>query len=232
MIYQSPDGSTFMAHERLNIVDASDKGRYLPIYSPVAHLALAHALPNPNVHVQTAVCHRKRRWQRSLDDVRPLSLLKSRQRQEPLRPTPSAGRLTRSSRYNALLTPPPPFRNSEIYNHKAIHDEQLAGVEMQTKSDSAVLGYIYEREGAITHETLDRLDGIFATTVFDERTGHFIAARDPMGICPMYWGKGADGSTWFASEMKALHDVCETFEIFPPVRLPSNKLQLSFIHVY
>ena len=38
------------------------------------------------------------------------------------------------------------------------------------------------------------------------------------GICPLYWGKGADGSTWFASEMKALQHTCVSFEIFPPVR--------------
>lgn len=92
---------------------------------------------------------------------------------------------------------------------------------MHTTSDSAVLGYWYDQEGAVTHDMLNSFDGIFAITLLDERTGHFVAARDPMGICPMYWGKGADGSTWFASEMKALHDVCETFDIFPPVRARS-----------
>ena len=109
-------------------------------------------------------------------------------------------------------------RNSEIYNHEDLHKNKIDSVDMNTTSDSAVLGYWFDKEGKITHEMLDSLDGIFATTVLDERTGHFVAARDPMGICPMYWGKGADGSTWFASEMKALHDVCETFDIFPPVR--------------
>ena len=44
--------------------------------------------------------------------------------------------------------------------------------------------------------------------------------RDPIGICPLYWGKGADGSMWFASEMKALQHRCVTFDIFPPVSLP------------
>jgi asparagine synthetase B (glutamine-hydrolysing) len=28
MLYQTPDGRSFMAHERLNIVDASDRGRF------------------------------------------------------------------------------------------------------------------------------------------------------------------------------------------------------------
>jgi asparagine synthetase B (glutamine-hydrolysing) len=108
-------------------------------------------------------------------------------------------------------------RNSEIYNHKQLEQEHLPGVDMHTSSDSALLGYWYEQQGKVTNEMIDSLDGIFAFTLYDERTGHFVAGRDPMGICPMYWGKGADGSTWFASEMKALHDICESFEIFPPV---------------
>ncbi|KAJ8523395.1 hypothetical protein ON010_g17585 [Phytophthora cinnamomi] len=37
-----------------------------------------------------------------------------------------------------------------------------------------------------------------------------------MGITPMYYGYGADGSVWFASEMKALEDGCVRFEVFPP----------------
>lgn len=46
---------------------------------------------------------------------------------------------------------------------------------------------------------------------------HMAACRDPLGICPLYWGKGRDGSTWFSSEMKALQSCCTSFEIFPPV---------------
>ena len=55
--------------------------------------------------------------------------------------------------------------------------------------------------------------------------------RDPIGICPLYWGKGADGSMWFASEMKALQHRCVTFDIFPPVRLltSSNLCMLHFV---
>jgi asparagine synthase (glutamine-hydrolysing) len=80
------------------------------------------------------------------------------------------------------------------------------------------LGHWYMKEGEISNEVLDSFDGIFACVLSDERTGDFVAARDAMGICPLYWGTGADGSMWFASEMKALQDVCESFEIFPPVR--------------
>jgi asparagine synthetase B (glutamine-hydrolysing) len=76
---------------------------------------------------------------------------------------------------------------------------------------------------------IDQFDGIFAMIIFDERSGHYTVARDAMGICPLYWGRGADGSYWFASEMKALHDVCENFDIFPPVRSLSETLVISAI---
>ena len=70
-----------------------------------------------------------------------------------------------------------------------------------------------------TNEIWNALDGIFACVIVDEAKGEFIAARDPIGVCSFYWGRGKDGSTWFASEMKALQDHCETFDIFPPVSL-------------
>jgi hypothetical protein len=63
-----------------------------------------------------------------------------------------------------------------------------------------------------------------------------MAARDPIGVCPLYLGHGKDGSVWFASEMKALIEDCERIEIVPPghmytseakVRPPSSFPSLS-----
>ena len=101
-------------------------------------------------------------------------------------------------------------------------------MDIRSKSDSVVPGYLYQKLGD-TNEIWNLLDGIFACIIYDGRyvllhthvphsTGDIIAARDPIGICSLYWGKGLDGSVWFASEMKALQEHCETFELFPPVR--------------
>ncbi len=86
-----------------------------------------------------------------------------------------------------------------------------------SKSDSAKPGHLYEKYGD-DDKIWNALDGTFACVICDERTQQFCAARDPIGICPMYWGKDASGATWFASEMKALQHQCVSFEIFPPVR--------------
>ncbi|CAI5991586.1 unnamed protein product [Closterium sp. NIES-64] len=79
---------------------------------------------------------------------------------------------------------------------------------------------LYEEHG---EELVQELDGIFAFVLLDTRDNSFIAARDPIGVCSMYIGWGRDGSVWFASEMKALKDECERFEIFPPGKIYSSK---------
>ncbi len=101
--------------------------------------------------------------------------------------------------------------NGEIYNHEALRDE--LGGAFATAGDGAVLGPLFERDGDAMP---DALDGAFAFVVVDEDTGCWIAARDSMGICPLYVGHHIDGSLWFASEMKALVDDCARVEIVPP----------------
>ena len=79
-----------------------------------------------------------------------------------------------------------------------------------------MVGYLYAKYGEDI-SWINKLDGIFASVVYNETTGDYMAFRDPMGICPMYWGTAKDGSKWFASEMKAIQHECEDVAIFPPV---------------
>ncbi|KAG6657561.1 hypothetical protein CIPAW_04G099400 [Carya illinoinensis] len=67
------------------------------------------------------------------------------------------------------------------------------------------------------------LDGMFSFVLLDTRDKSFIAARDAIGITPLYIGWGLDGSVWFASEMKALSDDCERFMSFLPGHIYSSK---------
>jgi asparagine synthase (glutamine-hydrolysing) len=62
------------------------------------------------------------------------------------------------------------------------------------------------------------LDGKFAFILRDAKTGCVYAARDHMGICPLYIAYGHDGSVWFASEMKCFvrEPRIARYEIFPP----------------
>ncbi|MEM9374331.1 MAG: asparagine synthase B, partial [Planctomycetota bacterium] len=101
--------------------------------------------------------------------------------------------------------------NSEIYNHQDLRAD-LPDMP-DSACDSAVIGPVLARHGT---EGITMLDGQFAVVHTDQRTGHWIAARDHAGICPLYLGRHADGTLWFASEMKALVDDCVHIELVKP----------------
>jgi len=101
--------------------------------------------------------------------------------------------------------------NGEIYNHKELEKGLTKPHQFLTSSDCEVILYLYEEEG---DNFLDKIQGDFAFVVSNGTD--FLAARDPIGVCPLFIGYGSDGSTWFASELKALQDDCERFETVPP----------------
>ena len=105
--------------------------------------------------------------------------------------------------------------NGEIYNHVELRKGPLKEYEFLTHSDCEVVIPLYDKFGA-TAATVSHLDGMFAFVLWDERKKTYFAARDHMGICPLYIGWRADGGVMIASEMKALIADTAKFEIFPP----------------
>lgn len=103
--------------------------------------------------------------------------------------------------------------NGEIYNYKQLAAELATPYKFLTKSDCEVIIPLYLQHGM---DFIHKLRGMFSFVLYDEEKNLMIAARDHMGITPLYYGYGADGSVWFASEMKALEHGCVRFEVFPP----------------
>lgn len=64
------------------------------------------------------------------------------------------------------------------------------------------------------------LDGMFSFVLLDESVTptRIIAARDAIGITTLYqgWDSSRPGATFFASELKALIDICDKIISFPP----------------
>ena len=64
------------------------------------------------------------------------------------------------------------------------------------------------------------LDGMFSFVLLDESVSppRLVAARDPIGITTLYqgWHSARPGATFFASELKALTDLCDRIISFPP----------------
>lgn len=101
--------------------------------------------------------------------------------------------------------------NGEIYNCRELRD--ASGYDFTTESDCEVINALYVEYG---HDFLQKLNGIFAFALWDGAAQRYLIARDPLGVCPLYWGHDADGRLCVASEMKALADVCADVAPFPP----------------
>ena len=102
--------------------------------------------------------------------------------------------------------------NGEIYNHRELR-AALVDYAFQSDSDCEVINALYREQGA---EFLGRLNGIFAFALWDSATKRYLIARDPLGVCPLYWGHDGEGRLQVASEMKALVGVCADIDVFPP----------------
>lgn len=99
--------------------------------------------------------------------------------------------------------------NGEIFNHDSLRSRFGSA---STASDCGVIGPTWQEAG---DSVPSLLDGQFAF-VCGDAAGRWIAARDHAGISPLYIGHHADGTVWFASEMKALVDDCADVALVPP----------------
>ncbi len=101
--------------------------------------------------------------------------------------------------------------NGEIYNHDAVR-AGLEGHDFVTGSDNEVALHLLIERGPLG---LAELNGMFAF-VMAATDGRFVAARDAVGIKPLYWAQLGE-CTRFASEMAAFDVAWQPFvEPFPP----------------
>ncbi|GAB3091090.1 asparagine synthase B [Lysobacter terrae] len=105
--------------------------------------------------------------------------------------------------------------NGEIYNHRELERQLVTPYAFQTGSDCEVISALY-RDSDDIGAWLNALNGIFAFALWDRARQRYVIARDPIGVCPLYWGHDDDGRLWVASEMKALADICADVAQFPP----------------
>jgi asparagine synthase (glutamine-hydrolysing) len=106
--------------------------------------------------------------------------------------------------------------NGEIYNHEKVYKELVEedgwDHDRISGSDCEVIAHHFAKHGGPA--TAKKLDGMFAFVIFEENTKDgsvkAFAARDPVGIKPLYYGRALEGEKdtaggyIFSSELKGL----------------------------
>ena len=91
--------------------------------------------------------------------------------------------------------------NGEIYNFPDLRPElEKAGHRFATHSDTEVIVHLYEEMGS---DCVEKLRGMFAFALYDERKKKLLLARDRLGKKPLHYAH-VDGRLLFGSEIKAI----------------------------
>ena len=103
--------------------------------------------------------------------------------------------------------------NGEIYGFEKIKENLSGKYTFKSESDCEILLPMYKEYGC---GMFKMLDAEFACIIYDGDKGKYIAARDPIGIRPLYYGFDATGTIIFASEAKNLVGIAKEIMPFPP----------------
>ena len=104
--------------------------------------------------------------------------------------------------------------NGELYGFEFLKSYlKSLGEEFESGSDCEIILPLYEKLGTAM---FGFLDAEFACVIYDAEKDSFIAARDPIGIRPLYYGYDEKKNIIFASEPVALIGICDEIKPFPP----------------
>ena len=104
--------------------------------------------------------------------------------------------------------------NGELYGFEKQKAELVKmGYTFESDSDCEILLPMYREYGT---RMFSMLDAEFACIIYDASTHEFIAARDPIGIRPLYYGYDENGVLAFASEPQNLIGIALDIKPFPP----------------
>ena len=104
--------------------------------------------------------------------------------------------------------------NGELYLFRPLKKKlEDKGYAFRSGSDCEIILPLYREYGL---GMFAMLDAEFAMVIYDGQHDRFIAARDPIGIRPLFYGYDAEGNIVFASEAKNLVGLCAEVKPFPP----------------
>ena len=96
--------------------------------------------------------------------------------------------------------------NGEIYNYLELKQElEVLGHQFKSKSDTEVLLKMYETFG---EKMLDKINGMFAFSIWNKNTDTLFIARDRLGIKPLYYHTNKNGLI-FSSTLNSMINLYE-----------------------
>ena len=86
--------------------------------------------------------------------------------------------------------------------------------------DCQAIDVLWDRYGA---DICQHINGMFGFVVYNKKTGAFFAARDHVGIIPLYIGTGKNGEKYICNEVKTLVGECDQVDILYPGHYITNE---------
>lgn len=104
--------------------------------------------------------------------------------------------------------------NGELYGFRKVKKcLEERGYSFKSDSDCEIILPMYKEFGL---DMFKMLDAEFAMIIYDGYQDKFVAARDPIGIRPLYYGYSKSGKICFASEPKNIVSLVDKIMPFPP----------------
>jgi len=104
--------------------------------------------------------------------------------------------------------------NGELYGFRVMKKElESKGYSFKSGSDCEIILPLYFEYG---FGMFEKLDAEFAMILYDAKKGRIVAARDPIGIRPLFYARSDSGGMLFASEAKNLIGLSGKVSPFPP----------------
>jgi len=111
--------------------------------------------------------------------------------------------------------------NGEIYNFPELRAELVSrGHRLTTHTDTEVIVHLYEEMGS---DCVQKLRGMFAFALYDERRRKLLIARDRFGKKPLHYALSGE-RLYFGSEIKAIHAVA------PELAEVNNEALLQYMY--
>ena len=93
--------------------------------------------------------------------------------------------------------------NGEIYNLQELRSIiSESGLKVSSRGDTEIIGHLFYLYG---EKFVNKISGMFAISIWDEKSGILYLFRDRNGQKPLFYRTLADRTLQFASEVKAFH---------------------------